>query len=287
MALTTFRAPSVRPPIRGPGKWLALAPGEAFAASGGRGDGHGPDPLDPLDLGSPRGKIVAGVGVLVLAAIAGALRRLDAEYPYLVAIDALALLPIFVTGTARQLPPDLAVAPARLLAALHATLRSDANLRVAPWARVPLGADRADELRLLVLPRAAMPGLAGIEIGQAWRRTANGFVPVTEVLVRVHDASPAAARMTAIAPSSRAVPGRRPDERVVRLGPALPARRATIALVRRLAGELADRRAAVVRGSNVAFRGAERRALANPRAGASAGRDARTRSRSPSPEAVA
>jgi hypothetical protein len=269
MALATFRAPSVRPPVRGPGKWLALAPAEAFATSARSGDGHGPDPRDPLDLGSPRGKIVVLVGALALAAMAGVLRRLDAEYPYLIAIDALALIPIFVTGTARQLPPDLAAAPAKLLAALHATLKKDASLRVAPWARVPLGADHADELRLLVLPRAAMPGLGGIEIGQAWRRTANGFVPMTEVLVRVHDASAAAARLTAIAPSSRAVPGRRPDERVVCLGPALPARRATIALVRRLARELADRRATADR----AFSGAERRVPADPRA------DARVRAR--------
>ncbi len=254
MALATHRAPPARPAVRGPGKWLALAPSEAFDVET-RGDA--------LDIGSARGRFVAATVALLVVAAAGILRRFDAEWPYLVVMDALALVPIFVTGTARQLPPDMATAPARTLAALHRALKKDKAVRIAPWARVPLGCDHADELRLLVLPRAAMPGLGGIEVGQTWQRTANGYLPVTEVLVRVHDATAAAARMTALAPFARAVPGRRPDERVVRLAPAFPARRATVALVRRIARELVDRRACLT--SSTTFRGAERRAPANKR----------------------
>ena len=95
----------------------------------------------------------------------------------------------------------------------------------------------SDELRLLVLPRAPLPGLVGLEIGLAWEKVATGYTGSLEVLVRVHDGSAAAARMTALAPHARPLTGRKTDERVVRLSPRLPGTVADLTL--RLAQELA------------------------------------------------
>jgi hypothetical protein len=257
MALSTFRTPHARTKVRGPGAWLALAPAEAFTAARDE---------DALDARTRLGKITLAVIALVAAAIALALRGIDAEWPYLVAIDALALVPIFVTGVAAQLPPDAARAGIPVLSKLYRLLRKDQAIRVAPWARIPVGSDRADELRLLVVPRASMPGLTGIEVGLAWQRTANGYASATEVLVRVHDATAASARMTTLLPRARTVPGRKPDERVVRVAPASPGRRATAALVRRLARELVDRRMAIAAPATAPWRGVERRIPPNERA---------------------
>ena len=87
-----------------------------------------------------------------------------------------------------------------------------------------------------------MPGVLGIEVGVAWIETPAGYVAETEVLVRVRDASAAAARIIALGSHHRTVLGRKTDERVLRLVPALPSRGGAVALVRRLARELRDRR---------------------------------------------
>jgi hypothetical protein len=110
---------------------------------------------------------------------------------------------------------------------------------------VTLDGSRTDELRLLVLPRAAMPGVVGVEVGLAWSGTPVGWASTPEVLARVLDGSAAAAKLARDLPGTRVVPGRRPDERVMRLIPRAPTRAGTIALVRSLADTLTDRRVAV------------------------------------------
>jgi hypothetical protein len=87
-----------------------------------------------------------------------------------------------------------------------------------------------------------MPGLVGVEVGMASWRTPTGYGFTPEVLVRVHESSAAAARMTTLATFVRPVPGRLPEERVYRLVPRLPTEDGTLRLVRRLGRELADRR---------------------------------------------
>ena len=259
MMAATARASRAPASPRGPGQWLPLAPGEAFAVERA---------ADALDVTTWRGK-GALFATLAGAIAAGlALRPADPAWLWLAPLDALALLPLFVTGARTQLPPDRVRAPRRRLSSLHRLLRRDASLRVSPWARIPLGATAPDELRLLVLPRAAMPGVVGIEVGVAWIATPAGYAAETEVLVRVREASAAAARMVALGPHRRPVHGRRTDERVVRLVPALPSRAGAAALVRRLAQELRDRRKSL---PGVKWPGAERRLPPNERARTPAG----------------
>ncbi|HEY1694133.1 MAG TPA: hypothetical protein VGG39_18320 [Polyangiaceae bacterium] len=223
------RAPARTAKARGPGKWLAIRPEEAFAP--------GPSTWT-ADAFAVLAAAVAVGGLALLA------RRFDPMAPWLVLLDASALVPLLLTGRASQLPPDAARAPAPWLAHVFRALRRVPELRVSPWSRVPLDAHAPDELRLLVLPRASMPGVLGIELGLAWSSTPAGWTGAPEVLARVLDGSPAAARLARELPSVRAVPGRRPDEKVLRLLPRRPTRAATVALSRSLAGALTDRREA-------------------------------------------
>jgi hypothetical protein len=246
MLAASLRAPSYVPAARGPGRWLSLRPQEAFTA---------PRPTWLPD-------VLATLVALVLV-VAGAMvaRRFDSEAPWLVALDAMAFGPLLLTGRASQLPPHPARTAASWLARAFRALRSVPILRVSPWARVPLEGSTPDELRLLVLPRAAMPGLLGIELGLAWSSTPVGWSGTPEVLARVLDGSPAAARLAQDLPALRLVPGRRPDERVVRLLPRTPTRPAAVALTRAVVETFTDRRVTV---PDTAWSAPERR-TARPR----------------------
>ena len=263
MLLATLRPPESRVPVRGPGKWLALKPEEAFA--------NAPRATHWLDIGTRSGKRVFAFAIALLGAAAWGSRWVDAEGPYLVALDALVLVPIFFSGRVSQLAPHAVRDTAPRLRAIFGRLHKDKGLRTVPWARVPLGQSSPDELRLLTLPRVAIPGLLGIEIGVAWTQAPAGWTPSTELLVRVQEGSAAAARMAALAPSVRRLPGRRQDERVVRLEPRVATRAGTLALARRLGRELVDRRmklagrtpAEDAKKSRATWPGAERRVPRN------------------------
>jgi hypothetical protein len=241
-----LRAPECRPVARGPGRWLVLSPEEAFQAPPGPG---------------VREALTALLVLAVLVAAGALAQHFDAEGPWLVAIDAVALLPLALTGRASQLPPDGARSAARWLGRVHALLARVGSLRARAWARMPIEGSRPEELRLLVLPRVAMPGLVGVELGLAWSQTPVGWAPTPEVLARFLEGSPAAARLSRELPAARSVPGRRPDERVVRMLPRRPSQRQSAALVRALAEAFTDRRTEVV-----AWMGSERRSPLAPMA---------------------
>jgi hypothetical protein len=255
MLAAALRAPSCKPVVRGPGHWVALRPEDAFVA------GTSAWTSDAL-------------AVLATAVVVGgaayALGRLDAAAPWVVVLDALALAPLLVTGRASQLPPRGVSSAAPWLSRAFRALRGVPGVRVSPWARVPQGlgrtssseAEAPDELRLLVLPRVAMPGVLGIEIGLAWSTTPVGWAAAPEVLARVLEGSPAAAKLARDLPGARAVPGRRPDERVLRLLPRAPTHRETLALARELAGALTDRRDAA--STAAPWTAAERRVVRAP-----------------------
>jgi hypothetical protein len=116
------------------------------------------------------------------------------------------------------------------------------EVRVVPWGRVITDGATVDELRLLVLPRIAMPGVIGIELGLVWSRTQAGWISVPEILVRVLEVSAAATKLAQTTAASRTVPGRRSDERVVRLAPRSPTLEGAVALTCSVAELLTDRR---------------------------------------------
>jgi hypothetical protein len=244
----SLRGPVATSAPRGPGAWLPLRPADAFDVA--REPGHW------LDFGTLAGRVtLAALGAIIVGAAIAA-GRFDSQAPYLILLDALAFLPLFITGRASQLPPDPSLAPASRLEALFRRLSAAEGLRTVPIGRIPTGDSRPDEIRLSTTPRFAMPGLLAIETGVAWGRTPTTVASAIECLVRVQDGSAAARRMATVAPFARSVPGRRIDERVLRVSPAATGRRAVVALVERLGRELVDRRATVLPAE---FRGAERR----------------------------
>lgn len=277
----TLRAPRVNVAPRGPGQWFALRPADAFASSDA--DDH------CLHGGASAGQLAAvGVGTaVVLAAFLAA--RWEPAAPWLVVMDAAPLAPLVVTGLVSQLPPGRSRA-CRWLAGAFRQLHASDSLRVAPWARVLPDGGSIDELRLLVLPRAAMPGVIGLEVGLAWAATPVGWAPLPEVLARVLDGSAAAARIAGLLPDARALLGRRPEERVVRLIPSAPTPTSTVALARALADALTDRRAVL---ASEDWTAPDRRAAAKslpedpPRGGSGCETVAGLRAQSESSEAAA
>jgi hypothetical protein len=221
--VASIRPGGVKPPPRGPGRWLAISPAEAF------GEG-----------GAEANPVVAAAAVVLGFAGVVMLLRTHPDAPWVVALDGSVLLPLFLGGRPALVPRQTRAA-ARWLGRAFRRLEIE-PLRVSPWAR--MGADSFDELRLLVLPRVAMPGVLGLEIGLGWGSTPVGLSASPEVLARVLEESPAAARLAVELPQLRAVPGRRPEERVVRMMPRVPTHAGTVALVRALAETLTDRRAA-------------------------------------------
>jgi hypothetical protein len=242
IALATFaaslRAPAAKCAVRGPGRWLALRPEDAFAGFAGAP----PQPARFLDASTGAGRITALLVAALLVAAALVANRFDAAGPWLVALDASPLVPVFLTGTVSQLPPVGGPSASTWMAGVFRRLRSVQSLRVAPWARLADQTLIPDELRLLVLPRAAMPGLVGVEVGLAWSSTPVGWTARPEVLARVIDGTAAAAKLTSELPAARLIPGRRADERVAVLTPRSPTRSGGIALARALARTLTDRR---------------------------------------------
>lgn len=254
--LAAWRAAPSRKTARGPGRWLAVRPGDAFTLRPSPGG-------DWLDVGTAQGRMVAALAAAAVAVVAIASRRVGPQAPWLVVMDAAWLVPLWLTG---RVSSDGAMSRTvvRWLARAHANLRRCAGIRVTPWARVTQDGT-IDELRLLVLPRMAMPGFAGIELGLACRRGPGGTVGMPEILVRVLDSSAACAGLATWAPSGRLLVGRRPDERVLRLVPGTPGCRASTALVREIAGVLTDRR---VGGAAARPPGAERRVAGTAAPGA-------------------
>lgn len=231
MALAAQRSPGLLPQLRGPGQWLPLSDGDAFDTAEPKLPGRW------LDVGAWPGFTLF---VFALGAFAFAAFRLLPTSPYdalLVLLAAACFLPIFCTGRARELPADLVVRPRKVLAWLSARLKNHAGLKVVPWARIPEGRREPDELRLLVMPRAALPGLSAIEIGMEYEQGGGGPLALPCVIVRVQDGSPSYQALPRSVVWTR---GRKPEERAAVIRLRLPTRQALLSLVERLTKLLTD-----------------------------------------------
>jgi hypothetical protein len=244
-----LRTPRAVASIRGPARWIASSP-DVFARRATR--------ADLFDATTTRGALVASAitfGVLVVSHFA---RAAGSAAPYFVAIDAVALAPIFFTGTSRQRPPS-AEREALALAPVWRAL--EPCVPIAPHVRVA-GEGEAEETRLLASPPTAMSGVTAIEVGVAWEGR-GPWLASFDVLVRVTDGTFASAKMTATFPKKRVLPGRKPDERVFRFEPEGPSSYACAAKVLELAEVLRDRRVVIAETS--AHADAERRLPPNRR----------------------
>ncbi len=238
MALAAHIGPRALPSLRGPGRWRTVSDEEAFerraeALPGGW-----------LDAGTVFG--FALFALLLGAFAASALVVLSAS-PYqalLIALSGAAVVPIFCTGRTSELPADPATRPRRFLRRVARRLRKSQLGKVVPLLRFPIGAEQPDELRLLVMPRPAVPGLIAIEVGVEYQLGGGGPVAFPVVLVRTLEDSPAQQRLERVAEWSR---GRRAEERVAVIRPKLPTQAFTVSLAQRLSNMLTDTRRRVRR----------------------------------------
>lgn len=213
-------------------RWLALRPEDAFRAP----------PSSWFDATSLRGGLLVSGFAMVAAGLAFVSTRLGPDTPFLVLADASIVVPLFFTG---HHPRTRAA-----LRRLFGMLRARAELRVAPVGSLYVasearGLDSSErDVRLLVKPKGAMPGLLGIEASAA-----SGLA----VCVRVRDGSPSESRLRALLPEVSAMSGRDSDERAMCFSRGTVA--GTAELIATLGEALAERRNAAG-----AFRGQDRRA---------------------------
>ncbi|MDB4944187.1 MAG: hypothetical protein JWP97_3721 [Labilithrix sp.] len=238
MLLATHRAPLVVARPRGPGRWQPIADADVLVKRRApRADG------DVLDLTTRTGLLVFLAAAAVLAALSFVLRARVAGAAVAIPLAAAALVPLFVTGTRAQLPRLPSELAARLLAPARdmlGRLVDLAHVEVRCLARFGEGTTTFDEVRLTCAPSDPIPGLRSIELALASAPGAAAALP--EVLVRFDDGSAAASRIAALAPGIRVVPGRSPEEKVLRLAPRLPTPAGAARLLARLASDLEGRR---------------------------------------------
>jgi hypothetical protein len=240
---TMLRVATKKQSPRGPGNWKTLSEDALF------------DPADAraaFDVSTMLGKISLGAVLAGATMLTFALRSIDPNAWLIVAPMTIPWLSFWFSGAASS-EPD-ARAAARELRSIFRSLRKS-GARVVPWGRAPIGRHEVDDLRLLVVPDAALPGLVGIEIAVAWLASAGGFTPRFELFVRARDASAAAGKMSSLSRAIRTVTGRRPEERVYLLSPRDMTDKSAIALVDACTRELVDRRLVVEK----AWAGNERR----------------------------
>ena len=234
MALAGFAPPDAPSVLRPPGRWEERG-AECLRATRRKVDRFG----RWLDAGALTGFCLfaaAFVGIGAAARFASLRSHYDAV---VLAMGSAALLPVFFTGRRSELPAEPATHAPPFLRDIFARARRDSALRVSVLTRMPIGGDELDDLRLLVLPRAPIDGLRGIEVGVEHRQGAGGPLPLPYVLLRVLDDSAAHRALRVRAAWTR---GRSFDERVAILRPILPSPSFCAALVRDLIAELSAER---------------------------------------------
>jgi len=199
---------------------------------------------DALDMGTRTGMITVVVVSLVLGALAFLLRTRVAGAAIAIPLTGAVLVPLFATGTRAQLPRAPGELAARILAPardLLGRLVDLAHVDVRCMARFGEGTKSYDEVRLACAPNDRIPGLRTIELALAGD-SAGAPAALPEVLVRFDDGSPAASKIAQLAPGIRIVPGRSPEERVLRLSPRVPTPAGAARLLARLASDLEGKR---------------------------------------------
>jgi hypothetical protein len=231
MACAVLHAKPGRAQPRGPGQWLPLSESDAFARETCLLPGR------YLDGTTLRGALV----LAALMAGAVALHFVERRSSMYRAVELLllssALLPVFLTGRARELPLPPGSDAQGVLQRVLRGLRRRA-LRAVPLARLPQGLTKPDELRLLVQPRSALSGLMAVEIGTDHALGVGGIVAEPYVLLRVREGSPCAAALPSQLSFQR---GRKAEERVAVLRPKLPTVAETLSLVSELCDLLTQR----------------------------------------------
>jgi hypothetical protein len=234
MISATYLTPLPVVTRRGPGNWRNLSDPRVFATR------RGPKvPGGLLDVGNPLGFCLFIAGVAILLVVATSLFVASAARGACLVTEALALIPVFFTGRAAQLPALPIVRARPLLKSLYNRLHRDPDVQLSVLGRFPQGAKDPDELRLMVLPQNPLLGLGAIEVACEIQHSFAGPMAVPVVLVRAVDGSPSYEALPHSVVWSR---GRTPNERACIVRPKIPSVGATVVLLRQLAQMLCSKR---------------------------------------------
>lgn len=184
-----------------------------------------------LDVGRPQGFVVL---VAALGAVTWCAARLFETSPYYGAsalLASVALLPIFCTGRAAQLPLDGCEQTRRFARRALRRLSRVQGLVTTPIGRFGEGKTEPDELRVSIVPERGLPGLLGVELGLEFQARLGGFSARPVVVVRAADGSPC---QRALPRGLRWGRGRKNDERATLIRPKLPTLAHSIALIQEL-----------------------------------------------------
>jgi hypothetical protein len=225
MALAAHRVPEQNQDLRGPGVWktlerAALEPVPAPALPGAW-----------LDVGRLQGSLLL---ITALGAVTWAAARTFEHSAYLgvcLLLGSSALLPIFCTGRAGELPCDLLARSRRFLARVERRLARQKDLVVKPMGRFAAVSEQLDELRLSITPSHGLPGLIGLELGLELQTSLGGFRAAPVLVIRAADGSPC---QRALPRGLRWMRGRTPEERACLVQPKLPTSVLCVSLVQEL-----------------------------------------------------
>jgi hypothetical protein len=226
MAFAAFHPPLAPSTLRGPGEWRPLE----SSALGARPRASLPGAW--LDAGRARGFTL--LCALLALVIVGATRAFESS-PYAgacVLLGGAALLPIFCTGRAGELPLEALDRTRSFLADVARRLGRDGSLVIQPIGRMAASNGEVDELRLSITPSRPVPGLLGLELGVELRERLGGHSARPVVVVRAAEGSDC----------QRALPrgitwtrGRSAEERAGLVRPKLPDAATSVALIQELA----------------------------------------------------
>jgi len=225
MAFAAFHPPVAPSAPRGPGEWRPLE--DAALARAPRACLPGAW----LDAGRARGFLL--LCALLALVIACATRAFELS-PYVgacVLLGGAALLPIFCTGRAGELPLEALDCSRSFLSDAARRLARDGSLVIHPIGRLAAANAEVDELRLSITPARPVPGLLGLELGIELRERLGGHSARPVVVVRAAEGSDC----------QRALPrgltwtrGRSAEERASLVRPKLPDAATSVALVQEL-----------------------------------------------------
>jgi hypothetical protein len=227
LGFAALRTPEAEAPLRGPGHWQTLEPSvlDPIAA-----------PALPgawLDAGRVPGFL------LLLLALGGWVALASWSFagsPYLGAcllLAASALLPVFCTGRARELPLDALAESRRFLGRARQRLARDRSLVVKPLGRFCAATTQLDELRLSISPARGLPGLIAMELALEIQSGLGGQRAEPVIVIRSTEGSRCQLALPRQLCWTR---GRSADERAALLRPKLPTVSLAVGLVQESLG---------------------------------------------------
>lgn len=231
LALGCYRPALFEPQLRGPGQWQPLEP-SALAPV--------PEPALPgawLDVGRAPGAVLLAGLLTALSALALRIFERSPYYGACLLLAGVALLPVFCTGRAAELPAQPLAESRRFLRRVLRRLGRRPELVVQVLGRSCTGLSELDELRLAIHPSRGLEGLIGMELALELQPSIAGQIASPVVIVRAAEGSLCQRSLPRQLSWTR---GRSAEERAALVRPKLPSVALSVELLRELSAAASE-----------------------------------------------